>query len=85
MQSYLAFLKMYLWPIVKMFFHRIAIYQKVWKISSLKSMSLLLMLPPTSHLSISRGFNVRVAFLTDDVVDVVQAVSRNVGKGSGTI
>lgn len=39
----------------------------------------------TSHLSVSRGFNVRVAFLTDDVVDVVQAVSRDAGKGPGTV
>lgn len=39
----------------------------------------------TSHLSVSRGFNVRVAFLTDDVVDVVQTVSRDAGKGPGTV
>lgn len=40
---------------------------------------------PTSYLSVSRGFDVRVAVLTDDVVDVVQAVGGDAGKGLGTV
>lgn len=39
----------------------------------------------TSHLPISGGFDVRVAFLADDVIDMVQAISRNARKGSGTV
>lgn len=40
---------------------------------------------PMSYLSICWGFNVRVAFLTNDVIDVVQSVWRNARKGSATV
>lgn len=39
----------------------------------------------TSYLSISGGFDVGVALLADDVVDVVQTVGGDVGKGLGTV
>lgn len=39
----------------------------------------------TSYLSISGGFNVGVAFLANDVVDVVQSVGGDARVGSGTV
>lgn len=37
------------------------------------------------HLSVGGGLNVGVALLADDVVDVVQAVSRDAGKRTGAV
>lgn len=39
----------------------------------------------TSYLSISGGFDIRVAFLADDVVYVLQAIGGDGGKGLGTV
>lgn len=39
----------------------------------------------TSYLSVSGGFNVRVALLADDVVDVVKAVGLDAREGFGTV
>lgn len=38
-----------------------------------------------SYLSICGGFNVGVAFLTDDVIDVAKAIGRDAREGFGTV
>lgn len=38
-----------------------------------------------SHLSVSGGLDVGVALLTDDVVDVVQTIGGDAGKGPGAV